>query len=90
MSTLCDPRCFLNQVALQDLSFRFKDSFFLSDATGERARQVFHTLVEAEYENLGANTNEAQEEQDESGDEASSSILHNLRKRFVQRQRKVD
>ena len=34
VSTLCDPRCFLNQVALQDLSFRFKDSFFLSNATG--------------------------------------------------------
>ena len=91
MSTLCDPRCFLNQVALQDLSFRFKDSFFLSDATGERARQVFHTLVEAEYENLGANTNEAQEEQDESGDEASSSILHNLRKRICRdRERQIE
>ena len=34
---------------------------------------MFHILVEAEYENLGANTNEAQEEQDEFGDEASSS-----------------
>ena len=91
VSTLCDPRCFLNQVALQDLSFRFKDSFFLSDATGERARQVFHTLVEAEYENLGANTNEAQEEQDESGDEASSSILHNLRKRICRdRERQIE
>ena len=56
---------------MQDfLSFRFKDSFFLSDTTGERARQVLHTLVEAEFEALGANTNDAQEGQDgESGDE---------------------
>ena len=77
---------------MHDLSFRFKDSFFLSDATGERAREVFHTLVEAEYENLGANANEAQEEQDESGgDEASSSILHNLRKRICKdRERQIE
>ena len=77
---------------MHDLSFRFKDSFFLSDATGERAREVFHTLVEAEYENLGANANEAQEEQDESGgDEASSSILHNLRKRICRdRERQIE
>ena len=91
VSTLCDPRCFLNQVALLDLLFRYKDSFFLSDATGERARQAFHNLVEAEYENLGANTDEAQEEQEESGDEASSSILHNLRKRIRRdRERQIE
>ena len=57
----------------------------------ERARQVFHNLVEAEYENLGANTNEAQEEQHESGVEASSSILHNLRKRICRdRERQIE
>ena len=93
VATLCDPRCIQIRLTSQDfLSFRYKDSFFLSDTTGERARQVLHTLVEAEFEALGANTNDAQEGQDgESGDEASSSILHSLRKRICRdRERQIE
>ena len=35
------------------MSFRFKDLFFLNEDTAERAKQVFQTLVEAEYKALG-------------------------------------
>ena len=52
---------------------------------------MLHTLVEAEFEALGANNNDTQEGQDgESGDEASSSILHSLRKRICRdRERQI-
>ena len=40
--------------------------FFLNEDTAERARQVFQTLVEVEYEALGgAINNEAQEDEEE-------------------------
>ena len=74
------------------LSFRFKGLFFLNEDTAERARQVFQTLVEVEYEALGgANNNNAQEEHDaEAGDEDSTSILHSLRKRICRdRERQI-
>ena len=64
----------------------------LNEDTAERARQVFQTLVEVEYEALGgANNNNAQEEHDaEAGDEDSTSILHSLRKRICRdRERQI-
>ena len=73
------------QVDIQRLlSFRFKDLFFLNEDTAERARQVFQTLVEVEYEALGGPiNNDAQEDHDaEAGDEGSTSILQSLRKRI--------
>ena len=58
--------------------------FFLNEDTAERARQVFQTLVEVEYEALGGPiNNDAQEDHDaEAGDEGSTSILQSLRKRI--------
>ena len=58
--------------------------FFLNEDTVERARQVFQTLVEVEYEALGGPiNNDAQEDHDaEAGDEGSTSILQSLRKRI--------
>ena len=58
--------------------------FFLNEDTAERAREVFHTLVEVEYEALGGPiNNDAQEDHDtEAGDEGSMSILQSLRKRI--------
>ena len=66
------------------MSFSFKDLFFLNEDTAERAREVFQTLVEVEYEALGGPiNNDAQEDHDaEAGDEGSTSILQSLRKRI--------
>ena len=57
--------------------------FFLNEDTAERAKQVFQTLAEAEYEALGgAINNDAHEDDDaKAGDGGSTSILHSLRKR---------
>ena len=66
---------------------RYKDSFFLDPATGERAKQVLHRLVEEQIEAQGANNNAALQNTDdgevaEGGD--GSSILESLRKRICQ------
>ena len=66
--------------------------FFLNEDTAQRARQVFQTLVEGEYEALGgAINNDAEEDHDaEAGDEGSTSILHSLRKRICRdRERQI-
>ena len=72
------------------MTLRYKDSFFLQEETGQTARRLLHSLVEAEYESLGVNNNG--EAEDHSADEnGSSSILHSLRKRICrERERHIE
>ena len=63
---------------------RFKDSFFLDEASGERAREVLLGLVEEQLDAMGPNNNEAQQnnEQGDAEPAQGSSILSSLRKRI--------
>ena len=61
---------------------RFKDSFFLSQRTGEQAREVLKQLVEAELEPLNGNIPEPQEVLEDAEEDGGPSILHSLRKRI--------
>ena len=65
---------------------RFKDSFFLDEASGERAREVLLGLVEEQLDAMGPNNNEAQQNNQEGDAEPAeggdSSILSSLRKRI--------
>ena len=77
VSTLLDPR--------------YKDSFFLNQRTGQRAREVLKQLVEAELEPLGGNNPEPQEVQEDAEANGGPSILHNLRKRICRdRERQLE
>ena len=65
---------------------RFKDSFFLDEASGERAREVLLGLVEEQLVAMGPNNNEAQPNNQQGDAEPAaggdSSILSSLRKRI--------
>ena len=65
---------------------RFKDSFFLDEASGERAREVLLGLVEEQLDAMGPNNNEAQQNNQQGDAEPAaggdSSILSSLRKRI--------
>ena len=65
---------------------RFKDSFFLDEPSGERAREVLQRLVEEELVAMGPNNNEAPQNNEggdaEPGEDGNSSILSSLRKRI--------
>ena len=77
VSTLCDPR--------------FKDSFFLNKETGQQAKDLLKTLVEAELESLGANNNAPAENLEAAQEVESASILQNLRKRIcLDRERQLE
>ena len=77
VSTLCDPR--------------FKDSFFLNEETGQQAKDLLKTLVEAELESLGANNNAPAENLEAAQEVESASILQNLRKRIcLDRERQLE
>ena len=77
VSTLCDPR--------------FKDSFFLNEETGQQAKDLLKTLVEAELESLGANNNAPAENLEAAQEIESASILQNLRKRIcLDRERQLE
>ena len=77
VSTLCDPR--------------FKDSFFLDEETGPRAKGLLKTLVEAELESLGANNNAPAENREAAQEVESASLLQNLRKRIcLDRERQLE
>ena len=77
VSTLCDPR--------------FKDSFFLNEGTGQQAKDLLKTLVEAELESLGANNNAPAENLEAAQEVESASILHNMRKRIcLDRERQLE
>ena len=74
------------------LCFRYKDSFYLDEATGERARQALLLCVQAEVEGMDANNPEATEPAERrDSEDGSSSILQNLRKRIcLDRQRQIE
>ena len=77
VSTLLDPR--------------FKDSFFLKEETGQQAKDLLKTLVEAELESLGANNNAPAENLEAAQEVESASILQNLRKRIcLDRERQLE
>ena len=74
---------------------RFKDSFFLDEASGERAREVLLGLVEEQLDAMGPNNNEAQHNNQEGDAEnaegGDSSILSSLRKRIrLTRERHIE
>ena len=70
MSTLLDPR--------------YKDSYFLNEETGQRARVALKQLVEAELVAMGVNNNEDQEGAKDhlQVEDRGQSLLQNLRKKI--------
>ena len=89
ISTLCDPRYIglkLHRICFSPTSLRYKDSFYLDEQTGQRARDLLVRLVEEQMEAGGANNNEQDAVQGEAREEeeGSSSILHSMCKRIRQ------
>jgi len=87
VSTLCDPRYIglkVHRIWFSPTSLRHKDSFYLDEQTGQRARDLLVCLVEEQMEAGGANNNEQDVVQGEAWEEeeGSSSILHNMCKRI--------
>ena len=70
------------------LNPRYKDSFFLDEVTGQRAREVLKNLVEAELATMGANNNERREDLEDAEEADGPSILYSLRKK-IRRDRMV-
>ena len=65
--------------------------FFLNEGTGQQAKDLLKTLVEAELESLGANNNAPAENLEAAQEVESASILHNLRKRIcLDRERQLE
>ena len=63
---------------------RYKDSYFLNEETGQRARVALKQLVEAEVVAMGANNNDGQEgaEDQLQVEDGGQSLLQNLRKKI--------
>ena len=83
VSTLRDPRYIglkVHRICFSPTSLRYKDSFYLDEQTGQRARDLLVRLVEEQMEAGGANNNEQDAVQGEAREEeeGSSSILHRI------------
>ena len=63
----------------------------MNEGTGQQAKDLLKTLVEAELESLGANNNAPAENLEAAQEVESASILQNLRKRIgLDRERQLE